>query len=152
MNLLNCFWLAFTVPSCSGPLFDDIGFVGDTKQVQQILKGTYSFPPNTDPATKLLLEEASITYLKMYPDDIGNYVTVDDFQYYRQWVNKRISSNFSDLHFGHYKAASFDNNLLALHAAKLPLCACTGTSLVRWGEGITVLLEKVMGNNYINKL
>jgi len=27
-----------------------------------------------------------------------------------------------------------------------------GLPLERWGKGLTVLLEKVMGNNYINKL
>lgn len=33
--LSECFCLAFTAPSCSGLLFDDIGFVGDTAAVQQ---------------------------------------------------------------------------------------------------------------------
>ena len=84
-----------------GPIFDDIGFLGDTEQVQHILKGTHNFPPDTDTATKLLLEEVSITYLKISPDDIAIYITVDNLQYYWQRANKRISSSFSGLHVGH---------------------------------------------------
>ena len=65
---------------------------------------------------------------------------------------KRISSSYSGLHFGHYKAASFDKDLSALHAAKLSECARQGLPLARWGHSVTVLLEKIMGNTYVNKL
>jgi len=61
-NLSGRFRLAFTAPSCSGKLFDDIGFLGDTQAVKDILEGTYVFEPDVDPVTKLLLEEAAITY------------------------------------------------------------------------------------------
>ena len=57
---------------------------------------------------------------------------------------------YSGLHFGHYKAASFDPALSALHAAKLTLCAKMGVPLARWGFGLTVLLEKNCGNNFVN--
>ena len=49
-NLSECFRLAFTAPPCSGILFDDIGFLGDTEAVQQTLEGTYVFLAGTDPA------------------------------------------------------------------------------------------------------
>ena len=61
-NLSQRFRLAFTAPCYSGELFDDIGFIGDTAAAKAILEGTYVYPPGTDPATKLLLEEAAITY------------------------------------------------------------------------------------------
>ena len=60
--------------------------------------------------------------------------------------------SYSGLHFGHYKAASFDKNLSVLHAAKLLECAKRGLPLGQWSFGITVLLEKIMGNTYVNKL
>ena len=81
-NLSKRFRLAFSAPSCSGPLFDDIGFLGDTVAVQQILEGSYSFPANTDPATKLLLEEAAFTYAKMSTQEVASYATREDFQRY----------------------------------------------------------------------
>ena len=88
----------------------------------------------------------------MSADQIATYVTVEDFQYYWQRSNERISSSYSGLHNGHYKAASFDKDLSALHAAKLSLCAKTGVPLARWGRGVTILLEKIAGNNFVHKL
>ena len=53
---------------------------------------------------------------------------------------------------GHYKAASFDYALSALHAAKLSECAKRGLPLARWSYGVTVLLEKIMGNTFVHRL
>ncbi len=36
--------------------------------------------------------------------------------------------------------------------AKITLAASTGVPLARWGNGLTVLLEKVFGNIYIDKM
>ena len=123
--------MAFTAPSCSGKLFDDIGFLGDTQAVKEILEGTYVFEQDVDPATKLLFEEAAITYAAMSNEEVATYVTVEDFQHYWQKANERISSSYSGLHFGHYIAASFDKELSALHAGKLSLAARTGVPLAR---------------------
>jgi hypothetical protein len=39
-----------------------------------------------------------------------------------------------------------------MHAAKLTLSASTGVPLARWGNELTVLLEKMFGNIYIDKM
>jgi hypothetical protein len=39
-----------------------------------------------------------------------------------------------------------------MHAANLTLAAPTGVPLARWGNKLTVLLEKVFGNIYIGKM
>ena len=137
---------------CSGKIFDDIGFLGDTEDARRILEGTYTYPTDTDPATRLLLEEAAITFAKLSKEQVATYVTVDDFIHYWKTVNERILSSYSGLHMGHYKAASYDRDLAVLHAGKLSLCARMGVSLARWGRGLTVLLEKICGNNYVHKL
>ena len=146
------FHLAFPAPCFKGRLFDDLGFIGDEHVVQQILEGTYDYPPDVDPATRLLFEEASRTYLALSREEVATYVTAEDFAYYWQRANERISSSYSGLHFSHYKAASFNPALSALHAAKLSACARKGVPLSRWGIGLTVLLEKIAGNNFVNKL
>ena len=151
-NLCERFRLAFTAKSYSGKLFDDIGYLGDTEATKRILEGTYEFDENEDPATRLILEEAAHTFSQMSGEEISTYVTVEDFQYYWQRANERISSSYSGLHYGHYKAASFDVNLSALHAQKLTMAAKAGMPLDRWGIGVTVLLEKICGNNYAHKL
>lgn len=58
-NLSERFRLAFSAPSYSGNLFDNFGYIGDTEATQKILEGTYAYPEDTDPATRLLCEEAS---------------------------------------------------------------------------------------------
>jgi hypothetical protein len=39
-----------------------------------------------------------------------------------------------------------------MHSTKLTLATSTGIPLARWGKGLTVLLKKVFGNTYINKM
>ena len=39
-----------------------------------------------------------------------------------------------------------------MHATYLTACARRGILLARWGIGLIVLLEKIIGNNFIHKL
>jgi hypothetical protein len=65
---------------------------------------------------------------------------------------ENIQLSESGCHFGHYKAASHICYITALHCAKRTLAATTGILLAQWGQGLTVLLEKVFGNIYIDKM
>jgi hypothetical protein len=47
-HLSNQFQLAYSAPCYRGQLFNEIGFTGDTKCMQQILKGIYEYPPDTN--------------------------------------------------------------------------------------------------------
>jgi hypothetical protein len=42
--------------------------------------------------------------------------------------------------------------LSAMHATYLTVCAQCGIPLALWGIRLTVLLEKIAGNNFIHKL
>jgi hypothetical protein len=112
-----------------GKFFEDIGHLADRLAVQQILEGTYVYPQDLGPATRLLFEEATATYAALSPTAITTYVTLEDFQYFWQTARERTGSSYSGLHFGHYKAASFCPNLSLLHAAKLSICARNGVAL-----------------------
>jgi len=70
-NLSERFRLAFTAKCQEEKRFDDIGFLGDTDCARQILKGAYTFPSDTDPATHLLLEEAAITFAKLSHEEVS---------------------------------------------------------------------------------
>jgi hypothetical protein len=61
-------------------------------------------------------------------------------------------SLYSRMHFGHYVAALFCPDLSLLPAAKLSIFAWNGVTLTRWGKGLTVLLEKILGNVFVHKL
>jgi hypothetical protein len=152
VHLSDQFRLAYSVPCYTGQLFNDLGFMGDTKCTQQILKETYEYPPDTDIWMKKILQEAHFTFSRMSGAEAATMITTKDFQDYPQCVDERTSSSFSGVTFLHYKAASFHTMLLALHAAYLTACAQKSIPLACWGIGLTVLLEKAVGNNFLHKL
>ena len=61
-------------------LVDDIGFLGATPAVEDILEGPYVFPPDRDKHTHILLEEAVRIFAKTVEDVISTFVTTKDFQ------------------------------------------------------------------------
>ena len=122
-TLAEWFQAALIAPCHQGTFFEDVGHLGDGPVAQQILEGTYKYPPDLDPVTRLLLEEATITYAKLSPTEVATYMTVEDFQRFWQTARERTGSSYSGLHFGHYIVASFYPNLSLLHAAKLSICA-----------------------------
>jgi hypothetical protein len=139
-------------PANSGALLDDIGQLGAGQAVQDILRGTYEYPPEMDHHTRLLLQEAAFLFAQTAEDVVSTFVTTKDFQEWWLTANEDIQSSRSLAHFGHYKAAAYNDYLSALHAAKLNLALQTGIPLERWGHGLTVLLEKEFGSIYLDKL
>jgi hypothetical protein len=123
------FCLTYSAPCYSSQLLEDIGHLGNTQCSKDILDGTYAYPSDTDQWTVRILQEAHYTYKLLCDNRIDGNVSIHNFQSYWQDANKRISSSFIRLHFGHYKAASSDKHLSALHAAKLTACARHGTPL-----------------------
>ena len=146
------FWLAYSAPGNSFQLLNNIGHLGDIQCTRDIVEGPYTLPPDTDKWTAKILEEAHHTFALLADKTIDSTISVSEFQGYWQRANEAISSSFSRLHFGHYKAASFSKDLSVLHAAKLNACGKKRIPLSRWGIGLTVLLEKTRGNNKINKM
>ncbi len=151
-TLVEQFQSALVAQCHQGTFFEEIGHLADGPVSQQILLGTYQYPPNLDPATWLLFEEAIATYARPSPFEVANYVMVKDFQYFWQRAREHTGSSYSVLHFVHYKVASFCTNLSALHASKLSPVACKGVPLSRWNRSPTVLLEKIVGNVFVHKL
>ncbi len=150
--ILERFQSALVAQCHRGKFFKDIGHLADGLAAQQILEGTYEYPDNLDPTTRLLFEEASATYQVLSPTKVATYVTPDDFKLFCPTAKERTGSSYRGLHFRHYIAALHCPNLLLLHAAKLSICARNGISLARWGKGLTVLLEKILGNIFVHKL
>ncbi len=116
---------------------------------QQILEGTYICPLDLDPATHLLFKEAAATYATLSPVQV---VMVEDIKHFWQTAKELTGSLYGGLHFGHYIGASFCPDLSSLHTAKLSICARNEVALSQWGYGLTVLLEKILGNIFVHKL
>jgi hypothetical protein len=83
---------------------------------------------------------------------IATTISTMDFRQYWKRVDERTSSSFCGVTFSHYKAVASHLMLSSMHAAYLTACARRGISLARWGVGLTVLLEKIVGNNFFHKL
>jgi hypothetical protein len=143
-HLSKRFHLAYSAPCYRGKLFDDFGFMGDTECAQQILEGTYDFPPDTNIWTKKILQEAHYTFSRMSGAEISTIITTKDFQDFWRWVDERISSSFSRVTFSHYKAAATNPMLSAMHATYSTACARRGLPLARWGIRLTVLVKRLL--------
>ncbi len=104
------------------------------------------------PQLGCFFEEAITTYAALLPSEVATYVTIEDFQYFWQCERECMGSLFSGLHCGHYKAVLFCRDLSALHASKISLVAQKGVPLSRWNRGLTVILEKIVGNVFVHKL
>ncbi len=118
-HLSKCFRLAYSSLCYRGKLFDDLDFRGDTECAQQILEGTYDFPPDTNIWTKKNLQEAHYTFSHMSGAEITIIVTTEDFQNFRRQFNERTSSSFSGITFSHYKAAASNPMMSAMHTTYL---------------------------------
>ncbi len=127
-------------------------FLANTVLADRILQGSYIYTKNMDTHTKLLLQEAQHIFQRLLKEEVVDFVSTTNFQSYWQHANEDIQSSKSGYHFGHYKAASFDRYISAMDVAKLTLATSTGVPLAGWGNGLTVLLEKVFGNIYIDKM
>ena len=103
--ILEWFQSALVAQCHRGKFFGDIGHLADGPAAQQILEGTYEYPDDLDPATRLLFEEASATYKALSPTKVATYVTPEDFKLFWRTAKERTGSSYSGLHFGHYIAA-----------------------------------------------
>eukprot|EP00984_Skeletonema_dohrnii_P005868 scaffold2076_cov69-Skeletonema_dohrnii-CCMP3373.AAC.3 len=97
----------------SEPFLSDIGHLGDGPAVQQILQGTYLFPPDTPPAIESLFQEAAKLYSATKDMDFSPYITVEEYQYWWRHCRLDTQSSFSNIHC----CAAHDDDLSALQVA-----------------------------------
>jgi hypothetical protein len=81
-KLTDRFKLARDNPASTGKIFDDIGYLGDTTCSRAILEGTYEFPLDMDPHLRMLFEEAHRVFSLKSTEEISNFVSTEDFQYF----------------------------------------------------------------------
>jgi hypothetical protein len=124
-------------------ILDDIGPLGDMELALDISKKCYKYPPDTKEWIMKIMKEAHHTFPTFSDEKINTTITVLVFLEHWQQANEKVSSSFSGGHFGHYKAASFSKDSLALHAAKLTACGRKGIMLKRWTVGLSQLNSNI---------
>ncbi len=123
--------LGLRSPLASEPFLTEIGHLGDGPAVQQILHGTYIFPPNTPPEIEALFHEVGALYDKTKDMNFSPYITVEEFQFWWRHCRLDTQSSFSNIHYDHYGCAAYDENLSALQVAKLNAAIRLGWPLKR---------------------
>jgi hypothetical protein len=150
-NNVARFNLTIHTPLMQNTMTTLLGYMANTTTAEQILDGTFVPPDDLDFHTRgmlALLQQPTETDLPL----INTTITKEDFQNYWKKANEKISSSWSQLHFGHYIAASEDDFLSEIHALKTHLACSTGYSFPRWKKGLTVMLEKKAGVILVDKL
>ena len=146
------FTLADSSPLCNGMWGEQLGFLADTDVAREILAGTFVPPSDTPDSLLLVLEEIARIAREIGEGAVRLTLTAEEFKRCWQPVDERTSSSKSKLHMGHYKAAARIDRLATFFARKLTFIARSGWAPSRWGNGLTVLLEKIAGIALVNKL
>jgi len=139
-------------PPMTEPLRSDLGFLADTDAARRILDGTYLCPPGVEDCTKNFLQSLQISEPREPEDLIPMTVSKEDYQRHWKRSREKTSSSMSGLHFGHWKAAAESNYLAEIHAMFTEIMVSTGHSPRRWQQGLSVMLEKILGCRLPEKL
>jgi hypothetical protein len=106
----------------------------------------YKIPSDTDPTTKLILEEIGKLGVKLVNEEGTKIIiTPEDFQRYWNRVGELTSSSMSGVHYGHYKVAIQCDISTKILAQQLTVVAQSGIPPESWSIGLQVMLEKIAG-------
>jgi hypothetical protein len=67
-------------------------------------------------------------------------------------VNKETLSSESGIHFGHYIVGCKSNIITHYHVAQVLVILAHAIQLEQWSRGLSVMLEKMLGNTLVTKL
>ncbi len=151
-KIMERFQSALVAPCHQGSFFEDVGPLANRPVSQQILEGTYKYPQDLNPATRFLFEEAVHTYVALLPMELTTYVSRRILCTFGRLPGNALGPCIGGCILDIFFAASFCPDLSLLHAAKLSICVRNGVTLTRWGKGLMVLLEKILGNVFVHKL
>ena len=146
------FFLAEQAPICNGWLRDAFGYTATSPVAKAILNGSYTYPHDFDQATKELCMACARIRQSIPKNSVPS--DISQHQWSRRWrkAKEDTSSSVSGLHFGHYKASALHPELAKFHALKASLVMKRGMVLERWGNGLSVMLEKLFGCTMVSKL
>jgi hypothetical protein len=144
------FYLAETAPICNGSLRQDFGFSATSAVAQQVLDGTNDYPEDFDTATKELCQ-ARIC-LAVPKDSVQTIINLQEWDNHWKRAKEVTSSSLLGRHFGHYKAAKHSKYVSHFQALQASLAMQHEVVMERWGRGLSVILQKIIGCSLVLKL
>ena len=134
-------------------LGEELRYLSDKALVKAIITGTYKIPTDLDPATAMILKEIGKLGMKIANGDNNEtIITPEDFKLFWKKVNEFTSLSMLGVHYGHYKAAIQDPLSTSVLALQLTDIARSGIAPESWSVGLQVMLEKIAGVCFVEKL
>ena len=146
------FRLMESTPLMIEPLCSELAFLGITDATHKILTGTYQPPLGVADITHEFITTLAAPAPLSPTNLISCQITCHDFQQHWRSICECTSSSLSGLHYGHYKAAAWDDFLSEIHAIMTELAITGEAPLQHWQSGLSVMLEKKLGKYQVNKL
>ncbi len=146
------YMMAGEAPICKGELFRDFGYVANTQASTAVLEGTYVAPHESDDAIRELLAQITAIQQIIPKNLVVISITPEQWKAYWKMVNKETSSSESGLHFGRYIVGCKSEVIAHYHAARVSVILAHAIHLERWSWGLSVMLEKTLGNTLVTKL
>jgi hypothetical protein len=119
---------------------------------QKILDGAYGYPQYFDSATKEILQECALIWLKIPASLLNTRITKEDWGLHWGKSTEETSSLVSGRHFSHYKTGLCSAHISHLQFFVASLIIKRGIVLDQWSKGLSVMLEKIFGCALITKL
>jgi len=143
------FTQANTTPCFQMPIWEIFGALGVwCRAFDQVLEGTFTPPSECDPFTKKVLEHLKRPLI-IHPIP---QPSLSEYIYGWQRSHEETSSSYSSIHFGHYIAGTYDQQITQFNASMAAIPALTSYSPSRWRHGLNVMLEKIPGNFEVERL
>ena len=134
------------------PLQSWLGTDGLTKTAEEILQGTFVFPPVIHPDIIEFFSHMKISYDVMNAPEVNTTTYMEDFCSFWKAGREKIVSSMSKIHNGHYIAATTSIFLATITTTLCSIPWEIGETLKRWRYSLNVALEKKLGIRLLDKL
>ena len=138
-------------PFMKEPLLSDIGYLGNTKACEDILRGRYTVPEGVNIYTRELIHHMRSLPLNHAPP-IAEIPTHTFTAGWKKMKEATSAASVNGLHMGHMKACAQDTFLAEFEAAMVNLPYATGFSPEQWQTGITLMIRKKANVDLVTKL
>ena len=119
-------------------------------EIEEIMNGTIFSESDLPKEAKLFFQHLTS---KIQPplDPSKIEINKEVFQSFYKGARESTSSSPSKLHLGHWKAASYDDDISTVLSMIIQIAVANEYPLRRWQTIISVLLEKMSGKPYLHK-
>jgi hypothetical protein len=113
---------------------------------------TSSQQQDSNSTTHDLFTEIAVIHRTVLKDSVSISISPAQWKLFWKIVNEETSSFESGIHFGHYIAGCKLDIVLHYHTACVIVVLAHAIELEQWSRGLSVMLEKTLGNTLVMKL